>query len=68
MNPIGLMLVGLGLIVFIIGFKGDQHKVINAFQGIKGKNAVTAYNPAPFTPATPTTQQTTTTGTQATLL
>lgn len=36
MNPFGLLLIGLGIILFIIGFKGSQHEVINAFKGIKG--------------------------------
>lgn len=36
MNPLGLILVGLGLILIIIGFKGSQHSVINALKGVKG--------------------------------
>lgn len=33
MNPLGLVLVGLGLILIIIGFKGSQHQVIKTFKG-----------------------------------
>ena len=32
MNPWGLMLVGFGIIVFIIGFKGSQHNVVAEFK------------------------------------
>jgi hypothetical protein len=35
MNPIGIILIGLGIICFIIGFKGSQHKVVDAFKGVK---------------------------------
>lgn len=33
MNPWGLLLIGVGLILIIIGFKGSQHGVIQAFTG-----------------------------------
>jgi hypothetical protein len=36
MNPIGIILIGLGLICFIVGFKGSQHEVISAFKGVTG--------------------------------
>lgn len=40
MNPLGLILLSLGLILIVIGFKGSQHNVINAFKGVKtAKNA-----------------------------
>jgi len=34
-NPWGILFVGIGLIMIIIGFKGSQHSVINAFKGVK---------------------------------
>jgi hypothetical protein len=30
MNPVGLLVAALGVMVIIIGFKGSQHKVIAA--------------------------------------
>jgi hypothetical protein len=36
MNPLGLLIIGIGLVCFIIGFKGSQHEVISAFKGGKG--------------------------------
>jgi hypothetical protein len=35
-NPWGILFVGIGLIMIIIGFKGSQHSVIDAFKGVKG--------------------------------
>lgn len=35
MNPWGILFVGLGLIMIVIGFKGSQHSVVDAFKGIK---------------------------------
>lgn len=35
MNPWGILLIGIGLIMIVIGFKGSQHKVIAAFKGTK---------------------------------
>jgi hypothetical protein len=35
MNPWGLLFIGLGLVIFIIGFKGSQHKVVQAFKDVK---------------------------------
>ena len=43
MNPLGLIIIALGLIMIVIGFKGSQHSVIAAFKGVKG--------PAPSTNA-----------------
>jgi hypothetical protein len=34
-NPFGLLLLGVGLIMIIIGFKGSQHSVIAAFKNTK---------------------------------
>jgi hypothetical protein len=39
MNPWGLLFVGLGILLIVIGFKGSQHGVIQAFTG---KSASTA--------------------------
>lgn len=36
MNPFGLFLISVGLLMIIIGFKGSQHNVMNAFKGIHG--------------------------------
>jgi hypothetical protein len=33
-NPFGLLLLGLGLIMIIIGYKGSQHSVLAAFKGV----------------------------------
>lgn len=42
MNPLALILVGLGVILIVIGFKGSQHNVLAAFKGVpsaaKGKS------------------------------
>lgn len=35
MNPVGFIVIGIGIIVFIIGFKGSQHNVVQAFKGVK---------------------------------
>jgi hypothetical protein len=47
MNPMGLIIIGLGIIIFIIGFKGSQHNVINAFKGVVGAKPTTPPNPSP---------------------
>jgi hypothetical protein len=49
MNPWGLIVMGLGLIMIIIGFKGSQHSVIAALKGAKPSTAA----PATATPAAP---------------
>lgn len=36
MNPFGLFLISVGLLMIVIGFKGSQHNVMNAFKGIHG--------------------------------
>lgn len=36
MNPLGLLLISVGLLMVVIGFKGSQHNVMNAFKGIHG--------------------------------
>ena len=35
MNPWGLIIIALGLILIVIGFKGSQHSVIQAFKGMR---------------------------------
>lgn len=37
MNPVGLMVMTLGILIIIVGFKGSQHRVIAALtnQGAK---------------------------------
>jgi len=35
MNPWGLLLTALGIIVIIIGIKGSQHNIVAAFKGVK---------------------------------
>lgn len=39
MNPFGLLLISVGLLMIVIGFKGSQHNVMNAFKGIHGGSA-----------------------------
>lgn len=34
MSPFGLILIGIGLVMIVIGFKGSQHNVMNAFKGV----------------------------------
>jgi len=34
-NPWGILLIGVGLIMIVIGFKGSQHKVLAAIKGAK---------------------------------
>lgn len=34
MNPWGLMFVALGFLLIVIGFKGSQHTVMDAFKGV----------------------------------
>jgi len=48
MNPWGLIVMGLGLIMIIIGFKGSQHSVIAALKGSKpvASSATPAGTPA----------------------
>lgn len=45
MNPLGLILIGLGLVLIIIGFKGSQHNIITALQGVKGGGKLTVAYP-----------------------
>lgn len=35
MNPWALILMGIGFILIVIGVKGTQHEVLNAFKGVK---------------------------------
>lgn len=36
MSPLGLVLIGIGLLMIVIGFKGSQHSVMNAFKNVHG--------------------------------
>lgn len=33
MNPWGFIIIGLGMILFIVGFKGAQHDILSAITG-----------------------------------
>lgn len=35
MNPISLIMLGLGIIMIVIGIKGSQKKVLGALKGAK---------------------------------
>jgi hypothetical protein len=50
MNPLGLIIIGLGIICFIIGFKGTQHRVVNAFKGVSLNSGSVTTTPFPSTP------------------
>jgi hypothetical protein len=41
-NPWGLIIIGLGLMMIIIGFKGSQHSVIDALKNTSGPVTATA--------------------------
>jgi hypothetical protein len=49
-NPWGILLIGIGLIMIVIGFKGSQHKVIAAFKGTKSAAGAGNTNTAPAAP------------------
>jgi hypothetical protein len=34
-NPWAPVLIGIGIILIVMGFKGSQHNVLKAFKGIK---------------------------------
>jgi hypothetical protein len=34
-NPFALILFGIGLLLIVIGIKGSQHDVLNAFKSVK---------------------------------
>ena len=34
MNPFALVLIGIGLMLMVIGFKGSQHNIAAAFKGV----------------------------------
>ena len=36
MSPLGLVLIGIGLLMIVIGFKGSQHSVMAAFKNVHG--------------------------------
>lgn len=33
MNPWGLLFIALGFLMIVVGFKGSQHSVMDAFKG-----------------------------------
>jgi len=39
MNPVGLLVIALGITILIIGFKGSQHKVIAALTNLPAKSS-----------------------------
>lgn len=39
MNPLGLLIVALGVIIVIVGFKGSQHRVIAALTNQAAKSS-----------------------------
>lgn len=48
MNPLGLIVIGLGVIMIYIGWKGSQHSVISSFTGKRqtSTSSKSATNPA----------------------
>lgn len=34
MNPLGLIVIGLGLIAIVTGVKGSQHELLTAVKGV----------------------------------
>lgn len=46
MNPWGIIFIGLGIVMVIIGVKGSQHSVKDAFASLSPN-----YSPATTTPA-----------------
>lgn len=34
MNPWGLLFIAIGLLMIVVGFKGSQHSVMDAFKGV----------------------------------
>lgn len=41
MNPLGFVIIGLGIIMIIVGVKGSQHSIIDALTGKKPSTAST---------------------------
>lgn len=37
MNPFGLLLILLGFVLIVIGFKGSQHNIMSDLKGIRRK-------------------------------
>lgn len=35
MNPLSLIMLGIGIIMIVIGVKGSQHKVLTSLKGAK---------------------------------
>jgi hypothetical protein len=46
MNPLGILLIGIGLIMVVIGFKGSQHNVLEAFKGVPSASKKTTTSKA----------------------
>ena len=42
MNPMGLLLLGLGIVLIVVGFKGSQSKFLAALKGAKPGAASTS--------------------------
>lgn len=62
MNPISLVLIGLGLILLYIGWKGSQHNVLGSLTGKQPTTttpASGASQPTATKAATPTTKTST---------
>lgn len=38
MNPLGILVITLGIVIIIIGFKGSQHNVVSALTGKAAKS------------------------------
>jgi hypothetical protein len=39
MNPMGLLVIGLGILIMIVGVKGSQHKVVAALTNKAAKTS-----------------------------
>lgn len=39
MNPFGLLVLALGVVIIIVGFKGSQHKVVSALTNQPAKSS-----------------------------
>jgi hypothetical protein len=42
MNPLGFVIIGLGLIMMVIGFKGTQHQILSDLTGKGGATSPAA--------------------------
>lgn len=39
MNPFGLLILALGVVIIVVGFKGSQHKVVAALTNKPAKSS-----------------------------